>query len=71
MRLFAITKTGLLAMTLSVTALWSCIALEQATLRRAEKDAQACLNTLQQLRERAVPAAEPIPVFRREIPAAS
>jgi hypothetical protein len=71
LRLFAITKSGLLAMTLSVAALWSCIVLEQATLRRAEKDAQACLKTLQNLRERAFPAAEPVPVFHREIPSAS
>ena len=42
-------------MTLLVAALWSCIALEQATLRRAEKDARACLKTLQNLRERATP----------------
>ncbi len=58
-------------MTLSVAALWSCIALEQATLRHAEKDARACLKTLQNLRERAIPAAEPVPVFHREIPSAS
>jgi hypothetical protein len=71
LRLFAITKTGLLAMTISVAALWSCIALEQATLRRAEKDARACLKTLQNLRERAIPATEPVPLFHREIPSAS
>jgi hypothetical protein len=58
-------------MTMSVAALWSCIALEQATLRRAEKDARACLKTLQNLRDRATPAAEPGPLFRREIPSAS
>jgi hypothetical protein len=58
-------------MTLCVAALWSCIALEQATLRRAEKDARACVKALQNLRETAVPATEPIPLFRHEIPASS
>jgi hypothetical protein len=58
-------------MTISVAALWSCIALEQAALRRAEKDARSCLKTLQNLRERAIPAAEPAPRFRRETPTAS
>lgn len=60
-----------MAITLSVAALWSCIALEHAMLRRAEKDARACLKTLQNLRERAFPAAEPVRVFHREIPSAS
>lgn len=58
-------------MTLCVAALWSCIALEQATLRRAENDARACRKTLLDLRERAIPATEPVPLFRREMPAAS
>ena len=68
LRLFGITKAGLLAMTLSVSALWSCIVLEKITLRRAGRDAQACLKQLQDLRERALPASEPVPLFQRQPP---
>ena len=70
LRLFAITKPGLLAMTLSVAALWTCFAMEQATLRRAALDARACAIALAELRERSTPVSSPRP-FHRQIPRAS
>jgi hypothetical protein len=69
-RLFAITRSGLLAMTFSVAALWTCIALEQSALRQGAKDARACAVALEELRERSVPVSEPIR-FRLELPKAS
>jgi hypothetical protein len=78
LRLFAITKPGLLAMTLSVGALWSCIAMEQTALRRAALDARACATALEELRERSTPISPPVssPVsspapFHRQLPKAS
>jgi hypothetical protein len=67
LRIFGITKPGLLAMTLSVAALWSCIALEHAALRRAAIDAEACTRALQDLRERTVPVATPDPFHRQPV----
>ncbi len=52
-------------MTLSVLALWSCIALEQVALNRAARDARACVRALQHLQERAIPASEPVPFHRQ------
>lgn len=64
LKLFGITKAGLLAMTISVLALWSCIALRTATLRRAARDAHAAVRTMERLRQESVPASEPTPPFR-------
>jgi hypothetical protein len=65
-------------MTLSVAALWTCIAMEQTTLRRAALDARACAAALAELRERSTPVASPVtsPVslptpFHRQLPKAS
>jgi len=71
LRLFGITRAGLLAMTLSVSALWGCIAVEKVTLRRAANDSRACLEELQHLREQTSPASEPVPHFRTQPPSAS
>jgi hypothetical protein len=64
-RLFGITKPGLLAMTISVVALWSCIAMENAALQRGARDARACARALEELRERPVPASEPVRLHRQ------
>jgi len=61
LRLFGITKPGLLAITFSVIALWTCIALEKATLRQASLDRRACERALEQLRDRPQPVSEPLP----------
>jgi hypothetical protein len=66
LRLFGITKTGLLAMAISVLALWSCIAIETAALRRAALDARVSFRTLERLRQQSVPASEPAPPFHRQ-----
>jgi hypothetical protein len=66
LRLFGITKAGLLAMTISVIALWGCIAVEKATLHRAARDARAAVETLERLRQHPVPVSEPVPLFHFE-----
>jgi hypothetical protein len=71
LRLFAITKPGLLAMTLSVAALWTCIAMEQTALRRAALDARACASALEELRGRSTPVSSPVSPFHRQLPKAS
>jgi hypothetical protein len=65
LRLFGITRHGLLAMTVSVTALWSCIAMEKAALHRGAMDARACASALERLRERPVPVSAPIRFHRQ------
>jgi hypothetical protein len=64
LRLFGITRSGLLAMMISVFTLWSAIVLERAALDRAERDARAAVRTLERLKEQSVPASEPTPPFR-------
>jgi len=64
LKLFGITKAGLLAITISVLALWSCLALQTGALRRAARDARVAIRTLERLREESVPASEPTPPFR-------
>jgi hypothetical protein len=74
LRIFAITKPGLLAMTLSVAALWTCIAMEHTMLRRAALDARDCATALSELRERATPVSSPVSApapFHRQLPKAS
>jgi hypothetical protein len=63
--LFAITKPGFLAITISVVALWTCLGLEQAALHRAAIDARACAAALEELRERATPVSAPRPFHRQ------
>jgi hypothetical protein len=66
LKLFRITKSGLLAITISVFALWGSIALETAALNRATRDARTAVKTLERLRERSVPASEPLPSFHSQ-----
>lgn len=63
LKLFGITKAGLLAMTISVLALWTCLALQTATLRRAARDARVAIRTTERLRRGSLPASEPTPRF--------
>jgi hypothetical protein len=66
LRLFGITKAGLVAMTISVFALWGCIVIESTTLHRAAMDARASFQTLERLRQQSVPASEPAPPFHSQ-----
>ena len=63
LRFFGITRTGLVAMTIAVFALWSCIALEITARHRAEMDALDAIRTLERLRQPSVPVSEPAPRF--------
>ena len=49
----------MMAMAIAVFALWSSIAMEKAALRRAAIDARTSLQTIERLREEAVPASQP------------
>jgi hypothetical protein len=71
LRLFGITKTGLLAITLAVVALWTCIAMEASTRLHAEREVRASLYKLRKLRQDAQPAAAPIRLFAQPRPTAS
>ena len=55
-------------MTLSVSALWGCIAAEKTTLLRAARDSRACIAELRRLREQTSPASEPEHGFRAQMP---
>jgi hypothetical protein len=58
-RLFGITKAGLLAMSIAVMALWTCLAMERSALRHANRDVLISLRRLESLRQRNVPVANP------------
>lgn len=72
MRIFAITRPGLLALALAVGTLWSCVGLEMASVRQSSRDTAESLRTLAELRrltekpETATPARAPEPAFRPE-----
>ena len=69
MRIFAITKPGLVAMTIAVATLWTCLALETVTRQQSERETVAILQKLARLRQLAqpqemeTPARETRPVF--------
>ena len=71
MPVFRITRTGLIAISFAVCALWGCLALEQIELRHARRDAVASVRILHQLRENAVPVADPVKPFRFHRPSNS
>lgn len=50
LRIFGITKQGLIALTLSVSVLWGCIGMEIATRRQTDRDTLASIRTLARLR---------------------
>lgn len=63
-RLFAITRPGLLATSLAVLALWACVAGKRAMEVRAARDLRISREVLYRLREQTAPAAEPLNPFR-------
>lgn len=72
LQIFGITRTGLCAMSLAVTALWGCFAMEQNELRHGRLDALASLRELNRLREQAVPVSAPVsPFHHKQTPSAS
>ncbi|MGD1072192.1 MAG: hypothetical protein ABSB15_18850 [Bryobacteraceae bacterium] len=60
MRVFGITKAGLIAIALAVASLWGCIGMEVVTRRRADREARVSLRTLWRLRQDSVPVSAPI-----------
>lgn len=64
MRLLGISKAGLLAIALTVCALWACIAMEKVTLLQANADARQTLDRIDRLRRPALaePAEAPPPM---------
>jgi hypothetical protein len=54
LRIFAITRPGLLALTFAVAALWTCVGLETSARRKADRDIVASLRTLDHLRHHGV-----------------
>ena len=59
LRLFGITKAGLLATSIAVMTLWTCLAMERTTMRRANRDVISSLRTLRDLQQRRVPVSHP------------
>jgi len=64
-RIFAITKPGLLAMTLAVASLWACFGLEAASVRQSNRDTLASLQTLARLKRATGTPAIPSPARHR------
>jgi hypothetical protein len=77
LRIFAITRSGLVALALAVAALWTCVGAEAAARRQADLDTIASIRTLARLRRLteapavAVPARAPLPVFHAQRPRVS
>jgi hypothetical protein len=68
LRLFAITRAGLLTITIAVCVLWTCIAMEKTTVARANREVARTFLRLHRLRRstNAVPAEAPAsPSFPR------
>lgn len=70
-RIFGITKPGLICLAASVLALWGCLAAERAEMRRAETDLRASLRTLNRLRERTFPVDQQASPFAIQRPSSS
>ena len=68
-RIFAITRQGLVALALSVAALWTCVGMEVATRHQAERDTVSSIRTLAHLRslntnpELSTPTREAMPAW--------
>jgi len=68
LRLFDITRAGLLAITISVCALWVCIGVEKVTVARTNVELTRTFLQLQKLRRSAdTPVESPVtpPFLRR------
>ena len=50
LRLFGITKPGMIGLTLAVCALWGCFASERITTRRAQNELRMSLRKIAYLR---------------------
>ena len=74
MRIFAITKPGLIALTLAVGTLWTCLALEAETRHQSERETVVAIQKLARLRQLTqpsqmeTPAREIHPVFHAARP---
>jgi len=64
-RLFAITRQGLIAIGVSVAALWTCVGLEAATRHQTLLDSAASVRTLEHLRN---PSTGPAPTSPGRLP---
>jgi hypothetical protein len=71
LRIFGITRAGLIAITLAVAGLWSCIGMEAITRRHADQDERITLQTLWKLRQNSVPVSVPAEPARRRRPISS
>lgn len=68
MAIAKITGQGLLAITLSVVALWGCILSERVTMRQAKRERAQVVREIYRLRQRAQqpqPASAPKPKLPR------
>jgi len=74
LRIFAITRQGLAALTLAVAALWTCLGTEAATVRQTNRETAASIRTLAHLRRLtqeqilSSPARATMPAFHSERP---
>lgn len=59
-RIFGITRSGLVALSLAVATLWTCVGLEKATRLQADRDTVISIRTLARLR-RLTPASDITP----------
>ena len=77
LRIFGISRPGLVALSVAVAALWTCVGLEKAALRQADRDMVASFRTLARLRRITegtgftAPARAAAPAFRARPPFAS
>jgi hypothetical protein len=77
LRIFAITRQGLVALALAVTALWTCVGMEVKTRRQADRDMTASIRTLARLRHLTVqpdistPARSPMASYLPQRPYSS
>jgi hypothetical protein len=71
LKVFGITRGGLIAITLAVAGLWSCIGMEAVTRRRADREARISLQTLWKLRQNSVPVSVPAEPSGRQRPISS
>lgn len=61
LQIFFISRTGLLAITIAVCALWACIGMEKVMVKRANLEARRTFHQIERLRRpaTAVPVQSP------------
>lgn len=62
LRIFAITKPGIAALTIAVAALWTCVGMEASTRRQTNLEVAASLRKLDYLRRHTAGAPKSTPV---------